>query len=206
MQCTNCALRFPVLDDQNGDQCPHCGANTAVVLDGFLDSESIPEATRRLGPRIEALLDNVRSAWNVGAMFRTADGAGIARLHLCGITPTPPHDGISKTALGAEEAVLWSYHKNAISAARQLTSEGHQLWALERTRRAVPLSGMPELSPDDMVALVVGNEITGVDRDLLDLCKQVVLIPMLGAKRSLNAAVAFGIAAYSLTALQRTGG
>jgi tRNA G18 (ribose-2'-O)-methylase SpoU len=146
---------------------------------------------------LEALLDNVRSAWNVGAIFRTADALGVRRLHLCGITPTPENASVKKTALGADSSVPWTTSKNALKAAEKLKADGCQLWALEQDERAVSIY---DLAIDDLrfsgvpVVLVVGNEITGVDPALLDLCDRIVYIPMRGQKRSLNVEVAFGVA------------
>ncbi len=93
-------------------------------------------------PRLEVLLDNVRSAWNVGAMFRTADGLGVAKLHLCGITPTPENASVQKTALGAEQSVEWAYSRNGLDAALALKAEGYSLWALEQDERAEPLENV----------------------------------------------------------------
>lgn len=157
-------------------------------------------------PALEALLDNVRSAWNVGSMFRTADGFGVRKLHLCGITPTPENEGVRKTALGAEQSVPWESYRNALDAACELRSGGRQLWALEHDPRARALPDFTQsitASLEDVV-LIAGNEITGVDPQLLDLCDQIIHIPMRGTKRSFNVAVAFGIAVYNLVSEDRS--
>lgn len=149
-------------------------------------------------PVLEALLDNIRSAWNVGAMFRSADGAGFTRLHLCGITPTPEIPAVGKTALGAEQSLLWDWGADGVALAQGLLEQGCRLWALEQDPRAVSIyASKPDL-PGGRLVLVVGNEVCGVDPGILELCQRVVHIPMRGAKRSLNAAVAFGIAAFAL--------
>jgi len=150
---------------------------------------------------LQALLDNVRSTFNVGSIFRSADGAGLQHLYLCGITPTPDHPKLAKTALGAESNVPWSQHRNALDLAAMLQAQGYQLWALETTATALPLQAAPPL-PAKGVVLVVGNEVTGVDPALLARCTQVVALPMDGQKRSLNVAVAFGIASYTLRFLR----
>lgn len=146
---------------------------------------------------MEGLLDNVRSAWNVGAIFRNADALGVHRLHLCGITPTPENSSVAKTALGADRSVAWTASKNALVTAKELYSQGAALVALEQDARAVPIS---DFVMDDfrLSILIVGNEITGVDPALLELCDKIVYIPMRGQKRSLNVEVAFGVAINQL--------
>jgi tRNA G18 (ribose-2'-O)-methylase SpoU len=153
----------------------------------------------RGGPALVALLDNIRSTFNVGAMMRTADGAGLRHLHLCGITATPTHRGVAKTALGAEVAVPWSYHRNGVDAACMLDERGYRLWALESRDDACSLFTVPlPMAGEAPLALVVGNERAGVDPGILPLCERIVHIPMEGIKESLNVAIAFGIAAYTI--------
>jgi 23S rRNA (guanosine2251-2'-O)-methyltransferase len=204
-QCENpeCRFRFPVEQGSlKGRRCPRCGALTQVV-----DLPNINRSVERFteapaAPQIEALLDNVRSTFNVGAMFRTADGAGLRHLHLCGITPTPDNPKIAKTALGAEQSVPWSQHLNALDAALFLKEKGLRLWALEGGPQAQSLfTATPRVDrslPALPILLVVGNEVSGVDPGLLALCERVVAIPMQGSKRSLNVAIAFGVAVYFL--------
>jgi tRNA G18 (ribose-2'-O)-methylase SpoU len=169
---------------------------------------TVAAATRPLSPepfslpnrpslQLETLLDNVRSAWNVGAIFRTADGLGVQKLHLCGITPTPENPSVRKTALGADETIPWTYARNALLTAEKLKAEGCRLWALEQDPRAVSLTETWEPTAQPL-ALIVGNEVTGVDPDLLDLCERIIYIPMQGQKRSLNVEVAFGVAISAL--------
>jgi tRNA G18 (ribose-2'-O)-methylase SpoU len=143
-------------------------------------------------------LDNIRSIFNVGAIFRIADGVGLSQMHLCGITATPEHPKVVKTALGAEQSVPWQYHPNALDAAQALRAAGYQLWAIEGHPRAQPLSAV-QAAPAEPIALLAGNEKAGVDPALLSLCDRILHIPMQGRKRSLNVAVAFGIAAYWIT-------
>ena len=147
---------------------------------------------------LSALLDNIRSAWNVGAIFRTADGLGINKLYLCGITPTPDSEAVCKTSLGAEETVAWEYSRNALETVKKLKEDGYKFIALEQDNRSVPLTDY-QFPNSDHTILIVGNEVTGIDPKLLDLCDQIIHIPMFGRKRSLNAEVAFGIAAFQLT-------
>lgn len=142
-----------------------------------------------------AVLYNIRSLYNVGSLFRTADGAGLEKLWLCGITGIPPSGKISKTALGAEQSIPWEYSPDARQCLARLKAEGWQIVLLEQTPQSLPYE---EFHPKTPVCLVVGNEITGVGDDLLPLCDQAIEIPMSGLKISLNAAVAFGIAAYHI--------
>jgi tRNA G18 (ribose-2'-O)-methylase SpoU len=147
---------------------------------------------------LEAMLDNIRSAWNVGSMFRTADGLGIRRLHLCGLTPTPENAKVIKTSLGGERNVAWRYYRDGVAAATALVAQGYRLWALERHPGAQPLAGASRHLPGPPIVLVVGNEVCGVDPGILEQCERVVYIPMSGVKHSFNVAVAFGIAAHVL--------
>jgi len=149
-------------------------------------------------PRMEVLLDNIRSIYNVGSIFRTSDGAGISHLHLCGITPTPDNPKLKKTALGADETIGWTHYLNGCVAAQALKAHGMRLWALEGGDRSKPIHKASNDYDDKTVVLVVGNEVCGVDPGILDQCEKVLAIPMQGIKTSLNAAVAFGIAVYML--------
>ncbi len=142
-----------------------------------------------------ALLENVRSLWNVGSMFRTADGAGLGRLVLTGITAAPPRPEIAKTALGADAIVPWEYEADPEVAARRLLDSGFRLLALETSPRSRPLA---EIDASGPLCLVVGHEVAGISNRLLALAADVAFLPMRGRKSSLNVAVAFGIAAYHL--------
>ena len=191
-----CRFRFPVKSDSLlGNSCPHCGTRTEVVsvhANHLVDQ--LPGY--REGPVVEALLDNIRSVYNVGSIFRTADGAGITHLHLCGISANPDHPQLAKTSLGAETSTPWTQYKNGVDAATALKQRGFQLWAIEGSSDAQPLVEAAATIPEAPVVLVVGNEISGVDPGILDLCDRTLWIPMQGQKQSLNVAVAFGIAAY----------
>jgi tRNA G18 (ribose-2'-O)-methylase SpoU len=150
------------------------------------------------GPIVEALLDNIRSVYNVGSIFRTADGAGLRHIHLCGITPPPNHPKTAKTALGAELTVAWTPYRNGLDTAVTLQERGCHLWAIEDSPQAESLFAPPVLPDGPPVVLVVGNEIAGIDPEILARCDRVLRIPMLGQKKSLNVASAFGIAAYTV--------
>lgn len=144
---------------------------------------------------LAVVLDNVRSANNVGAFFRTGDAFGIGRLVLCGISATPPSRDIHKSALGAELTVAWEYVKDSVEAVEQLREEGYCVLAVEQVRGAVPLD---KLDLEAFVgfgkfALVFGNEVDGVRQEVVDLCHGAVEIPQVGTKHSLNVAVSGGV-------------
>ncbi|MDT8305079.1 MAG: TrmH family RNA methyltransferase [Anaerolineae bacterium] len=191
-----CRFRFPAPVAATAVDCPRCGGPTerAIEFAGRGAPAQQPNSTVVL----EALLDNIRSIYNVGAMLRTADGAGLRRLHLCGITATPDHPKVAKTALGAQEAVPWVGYANALDAADSLRQQGYELWGLESGPRAESLFAVQTLPQKVPLVLVVGNEVAGIDPALLERCSRVLAIPMHGVKGSLNAAVAFGIAVYHL--------
>lgn len=193
-----CRFRFPVTGAELGTTaCPHCGGPLRVAVSGTLGQERTSAQPEARLSHVGALLDNIRSIYNTGSIFRSADGAGIAHLYLCGMTATPQHPKVMKTALGAQERVGWSYHRNALEIATQLASEGVALWALEDGGEGCSLFACaPPRAP---TVIIAGNEVTGVDPGLLEVCERRVSIPMRGMKKSLNVATAFGIAAYWLT-------
>ena len=197
-QCPACNFRFPVLAGRpEGELCPLCGTATVVAVSPY--AELPAAAAEPSGYRIEVLLDNIRSTYNVGSIFRSAEGCGVKHIHLCGLTPDPSHHKIKKTALGAEKTVRWSSSRNALSKAAELKKSGHTLWALEGGPASVPLFGNVPVNPELKPVLVIGNEISGIDPEVIDLCEKTFRLPMQGGKTSLNAAVAFGIAAYYLS-------
>jgi tRNA G18 (ribose-2'-O)-methylase SpoU len=144
-----------------------------------------------------ALVEDVRSLWNVGSIFRTADGAGFEHLYLCGITGTPPRKEIEKVSLGAEESVSWQYCLNPLSVTSDLKSNGIFLLGLEVTDQSELLADAIKTGKiSSPLCLILGNEVTGVSPQLLTECDLVCHLPMRGMKESLNVAVAYGIAAY----------
>ncbi len=142
-----------------------------------------------------ALLDNIRSVWNVGSIFRTADAVGLGGLFLTGMTATPPRKDIEKTALGATLTVPWDYWQDSLAAAHRIKEQGIALVALEQTTRSVDWDDFAFPFPH---CFVVGHEVNGVRQEILDLADHVVEIPMAGTKHSLNVAVSFGILAYQI--------
>ncbi len=202
-QCSNpaCGLRFPapVIDLARPRLCPRC-KNPASPVPTRQDVEQYnPRQEHRPNhAHHEVLLDNIRSTFNVGAMLRTSDGAGVQKVHLSGITPQPGNPRISKVALGAEYSIPWEYHPSGVQAATDAKSRGLQLWALEIHPRGVSIFEIPPETRSQPAMLVAGNEVSGIDPEILAICDQFFWIPMEGYKRSLNVAVAFGIAVYSL--------
>ena len=144
---------------------------------------------------VSILLDNVRSLYNVGSFFRTADAAGCEKLYLCGITGRPPKPAITKTALGAEESVAWQHSADAASLVRSLQQRGYEIAAIETSNRAVDLF---DWQPKFPVCVLFGHETEGLAEPLLAMCDTFVRIPMLGHKHSLNVATAGGIVTYEL--------
>jgi 23S rRNA (guanosine2251-2'-O)-methyltransferase len=144
---------------------------------------------------VAILLDNVRSLYNVGAFFRTADAAGCEKLHLCGVTGHPPERAIAKTALGAEETVAWEHDADACNVVRSLRVRHYEIAAVETSIHAVDLFDWQPAFP---VCIVFGHEVDGLRPELLDLCDTHVRIPMLGRKHSLNVATAGGVVIYEL--------
>ena len=198
--CNSCGLRYPLMDGHAfGTRCPICMGETRLILSRELNYEpkpARPDQPIRSGT-LAVLLDNTRSAWNVGSIFRSADGFGFAHAYLCGITPTPDIEAVTKTSLGAEDSVPWSYHKDAVKLVKGLKKEGWKIWALEDDERAKEL-GRETKTSEQKVVLIMGSEVTGVDPDLLELCDEIFYIPMRGEKKSFNVAMAFSIAAYAL--------
>jgi tRNA G18 (ribose-2'-O)-methylase SpoU len=144
---------------------------------------------------IHVICENIRSLYNVGSIFRTADALGVKKIWLCGITGTPEQKGLSKVSLGAENSVAWEHSKSAWRVAEKLRKEGFQIVALELTKGSIDVN---MFKPKQKVALIVGNEVDGVSQALLKRSDVIVHIPMKGIKESLNVSVAFGIAAYEL--------
>lgn len=206
-EAEGCQFRFPVAaGDPAGARCPHCGTATALAATpkagGGPSLQTAPRFTR-----LELLLDNIRSLYNVGAIMRTADGAGITHLHLGGITAPPTHPKLAKTALGAESALPWTQHRNGVQAVEQLKTEGYVIWVLEEGETpalsdvevAVNLFTTPlSATTNQPILLVIGNEKVGVDPAIQQLADCTFALPMSGVKNSLNVAVAFGIAIYQI--------
>jgi tRNA G18 (ribose-2'-O)-methylase SpoU len=198
-RCTRpeCGLRFPTaVGSPRAARCPLCRAVTEPAGEPFQRMAVGRAVGSAGGPPLEVFLDNIRSAWNVGSMLRSADGAGVRQAHLGGVTARPDNPKVWKTALGAERSLPWSHYPDGVLGARALKDQGLRLWALEGGERAGSLFDAARDLPGGPLALVVGNEVCGVDPGILELCERVVCLPMQGSKGSLNVAVAFGIAVY----------
>lgn len=162
-----------------------------------LDRMSVQEFKEIEKSPLVLVLDQVRSLNNVGSAFRTADAFRVEKIYLCGITGTPPHRDIQKTALGATESVDWEYCLNTMDAVKKLKEEGYQICALEQVDRSIRLNEfLPE--KEKKYALIFGNEVFGVEEEVLKSCDHVLEIPQLGTKHSLNIAVSLGIAVWDM--------
>jgi len=175
-----------MMTDHDPTACDHLLPRPGEAVLPASDSRRLPAY---------AILDNIRSVWNVGSMFRTADAVALGGLYLCGMTATPPRPDIEKTALGATKSVPWDYWSDSVAAARHLKDRGLPLIALEQTERSVSWDTFAFPFPH---CFIVGHEVNGVNEELLDLVDHVVEIPMAGVKHSLNVAVSFGVLAFEI--------
>ncbi len=161
----------------------------------------------KTGGDFVAVLHNIRSLHNVGSIFRTADGAGMRKIYLCGITSAPvdsfdkPVPQLVKTSLGAEKYVEWEKFSSAAKLIGKLKKEGYEIIAVEQDKKSVPLDKFK--ARKKKICLIVGNEVSGLPKPILKLADRILEIPMFGKKESLNVSVAFGIAAYHLAAGSR---
>ena len=161
---------------------------TRCTVREYSEKEKLPVAV---------LLDNVRSMYNVGAIFRTADAFLIDSIILCGISGCPPHPEIKKTALGAEDSVKWFYEKDAVETAVRMKNEGWKICVLEQALDSIPLNKFSSLFGEKYL-LVAGNEVEGVNQKILDFADIVLEIPQYGVKHSLNVSVSVGIALWQM--------
>jgi len=165
-----------------------------IPKDNLAGAERIP---------IIGMLDNIRSLYNVGSIFRTSDGAFIRHLYLTGYTPKPPRQEIEKTALGATETVPWTHFADPSHAVLAAREAGARICVLEQTTRSIPYY---KITPSDFpICLVVGNELTGISPEVVAAADVALDIPMFGTKHSLNAAVAYGIAIFELVRIWKEG-
>lgn len=196
LECSNadCNLRFPAFNEKVFPKyCPKCKSPLTQIQ---YQRESSEKTDTLQGQELVVILDNIRSAYNVGAMFRTGDGAGISHIHLCGITALPDNPKVGKTSLGAEKFVPWSHHPNVVALAASIKKQGYRLWALENTPGSLSIADINLELVNSPIALVVGNEVTGIDPLVLEQCDLTIHIPMSGRKHSLNVAIAYGVAVY----------
>ena len=156
-------------------------------VEEFRQSEKIP---------VIVVLENIRSAYNVGSIFRTADAFLLHSIYICGYTAYPPHKEIKKTALGAEDSVAWKHFKIIEEAIIEIRSQGYQVYAVEQAVDSWKLGSFD--TGEDKIAVILGNEVTGVEQSTIALCDGVIEIPQLGMKHSLNVATAAGVVLWEL--------
>jgi len=162
-----------------------------------LNRKSVEEFRQSDKVPIIAVLENVRSAYNVGSVFRTADAFLIEAIYICGYTAYPPHKEIKKTALGADETVAWKHFRNITEAIEDTRQLGYKVYAVEQAVDSYKLQAI-SYEPDEKIAVVFGNEVTGVEQATIEQCDGCIEIPQLGMKHSLNISVAAGIVLWEL--------
>ncbi len=148
------------------------------------------------------VLDNIRSHHNTGAVFRTCDAFACEAVYICGITGKPPHRDIHKTALGATETVDWKYFKNTIDAVQELKDNGYKIMSLEIAEGSTQIDSV-KIDSSDKIALILGNEVKGVEQDIINISDNCLEIPQYGTKHSLNVSVSGGIAIWTITKKMR---
>lgn len=159
-----------------------------MSVDEFKESEKLP---------VIVVLENIRSAYNVGSVFRTADAFLLEAIYITGYTCVPPHKEIKKTALGAEDTVQWKHFANASLAVKELQDAGYKVYAAEQAEGSILLQQLAH-SPTDKIAIVFGNEVTGVEQTTIEQCEGCIEIPQLGMKHSLNIATAAGVVLWEI--------
>jgi len=148
-----------------------------------------------MAKEIVLILDNIRSTFNVGAIFRTADASSIKKIYLCGITPTPPNPKILKVSLGAESYISWEKVSQTYRLIEKLKKDGYHILALEQSKKSLDIF---KFKPKYPIALVLGSEVKGLSKNILKRADKIIEIPMFGRKESLNVAVALGICVYQI--------
>jgi len=201
-ECTNpaCGLRFPTdLSTRSLEKCPFCGSKMREAGEPYANYHPNSDVPHAEGARIRVVLENLRSALNVGSIFRTANGAGVSEIVCCGTTPTPQHPKVQKSSLGAEIYTPWRYAANGLNLVREVKQAGDHILALEWTPRSLSLFDLHQLvQKGSGLTLILGNEISGIDPQILQIADQVAHLPMYGVKTSINVAVTAGIALYHL--------
>jgi 23S rRNA (guanosine2251-2'-O)-methyltransferase len=147
---------------------------------------------------IIVILNDIRSLNNIGSFFRTADAFNVEKIYLCGITANPPHRDIQKTALGATETVVWEYRRSIIDLVHELTEQGVTICSIEQTEKTTFLQDVAHL-PEEKFALIFGNEVNGVDQNVIDASNYIIEIPQFGTKHSLNVSVCAGVVLWEFS-------
>jgi tRNA G18 (ribose-2'-O)-methylase SpoU len=173
------------------------------LLNSELNRKSIEQFRESEKSPFIIVLDNVRSHSNVGSIFRTADAFLTESVYLCGITATPPHREIQKTALGASESVPWKYFKKTEEAIEELRDKGYRIIGIEQTEGSTELQDV-KIIQGEKYSLVFGHEVNGVDQDIINMCDQCVEIPQFGTKHSFNIAISAGIVLWELNKISAT--
>lgn len=163
-----------------------------------LNRKSVGEFKEAEKAPVVVVLDNIRSMHNVGSVFRTADAFLISGIWLCGYTPRPPHRDIQKTALGATETVEWHYFPTTLEAVEALKKEGYSIYAVEQVEKSIPLHEF-SFPQTGKLAVIFGNEVTGVNAEVIKQCDGFIEIPQFGMKHSLNISVAAGIVLWEIS-------
>jgi 23S rRNA (guanosine2251-2'-O)-methyltransferase len=166
-----------------------------------LDRPDVEQFKKSDKNQIIVVLDNVRSALNVGSFFRTCDGFAVETLFLTGITACPPNREIQKTAIGATESVSWEYRENIVDAVTEIKAAGYKVWGVEQTNQSIMLDSIEIL--DQKIALVFGNEVDGLSEEILPILDGCIEIPQFGTKHSLNVAVCGGIVLWEMIRKQK---
>jgi len=161
-----------------------------------LGRKSVEEFRQAEKNPIVVVLENVRSAYNVGSVFRTADAFLLQSIYICGYTAHPPHKEIKKTALGAEETMDWKYFKKINEAIDELRKEGYKVFAVEQSENSLQLQGVE--FKNEKLAVIFGNEVTGIEQSTIEMTDGCIEIPQLGMKHSLNIATAAGVVLWEL--------
>jgi tRNA G18 (ribose-2'-O)-methylase SpoU len=167
------------------------------LLNEELNRKSVDEFKQASKTPIVIVLDNVRSLNNVGSVFRTADAFLVEAIYLCGITGTPPNKDIQKTALGSTDSVEWKYFKTTLEAVGELKQNNYQVYAIEQAQSAVMLDKFRPIK-EQKLAIIFGNEVKGVQQEVVDASDDVIEIPQVGTKHSLNIAVSVGVVLWDL--------
>lgn len=162
-----------------------------------LNRKSVDEFKRSDKLPVIVVMDNIRSMHNVGSVFRTADAFLLEAIYLCGYTAQPPHRDINKTALGATETVNWKHFESTVAAVKELQEKGYKVYAIEQVESSISLENF-SIDADEKTAVVFGNEVEGVQQEVIALCNGCIEIPQLGMKHSLNISVAAGIVLWEI--------
>lgn len=157
-----------------------------ITVDEFKEKDKTP---------LVVILDNIRSLNNIGSVFRSSDAFAIEKIYLCGYTATPPHREIRKTAIGATESVNWEHQENVLEVIKDLKNKSYEVYAIEQTENSI---GLQDFTPKGKTAIIMGNEVDGVQQEAIDLCDGVIEIPQEGTKHSLNISVSCGIVLWDI--------